>query len=101
MPRVILARLQIEDVAVAVVPVVVIVPLLQGVGIETVRLFREGPLRIGPSQEPIRPGAVEAMVFRDVARLGFVSGQRARCFLADVLHSRQRVPVTQRVQRRH
>src|SRR5204863_9508328 len=67
--RVDLAVPQVEDVAVAAVPIVVVGAVLQAVRVEAAELVIQAADGVGAGEEAVLAGSGEAVVARDVARL--------------------------------
>lgn len=101
MPGVGLVLLEVEDVTMAVVPVEIIIPVFQGVGIETVRLLVERALGVGAGEKTVRAGGIEAMVFGNVSALRLAAGSRASALAPKVLDSGNRHPIAQGIERAH
>ena len=99
-PRVGFALAEIEDIAVAEVPVVVVVAIFQAPRVETVVFLGQGPHRVAPGQEAVGAGGVQAVVAGDVAGLSLAAAGPARAVGADILHAGNRGAVAERVEGR-
>src|SRR5688572_28520705 len=100
MPRVGLTRPQIQNVAVATIPVVIIAAVLQAVWIEDFHLVFQASNRVGASKESVFRSAVQAMILRDVARLLFPAARCTGSGFADIFDARDGFAITQGIKRR-
>src|ERR1051325_9999430 len=90
---------EVEDVAVAEVPVEVIGAGLETVGVEAAEFLLEAARAVGADEEAVGAGGGEAVVAGDVTGLFFSAGGLAGAGLADVGGAGEGLPVAEGVDR--
>src|SRR5262249_4795292 len=92
---------QVKDVPMAGIPIKVVIPQFQGVGLKALCFLIEGTLCVRTSEKAIRSCAVKAMILCHMPRFSLSMAEFAGTALANVFYSSQCFSITKDVKSRH